>query len=119
MDPPFALVAHDPLLAVVAKIEVDLLAVETKTLLLVLPQAHLAQIFSIVLVGEVVLAGLVGLTDLVAAYVRIGLLLLLGGTLLGRGVALDELAHALLVLDLGLLCDAGGVHQTHNINIYS
>ena len=83
MHPPFALVAHDPLLAVVAKVEVDLLAVEAEALLLVLPHAELAQIFGIVLVGEVVLAGLVGLTDLVAADVRIRLLLLLGGVLLG------------------------------------
>ena len=115
MDPPFALVAHDPLLPVVAEVEVDLLAVEAEALLLVLPQTHLAQVLCVVLVGEVVLARFVRLTDLVAADVRIRLLLLLGGILLGGGVALYQLAHALLILYFCLFGDAGRVH--HDINM--
>jgi hypothetical protein len=50
VDPPLALVAHDPLLAVVAEVEVDLLAVEAVALLLVLPHACLAKTFNVVLV---------------------------------------------------------------------
>jgi hypothetical protein len=69
MHPSFTLVAHNPLLAVIGKVEVDLFAVETVELLFVLLQALTAEVLDIVLVVGVILGILVLRADLVAAYV--------------------------------------------------
>jgi hypothetical protein len=53
VHPPLALVAHDPLLAVVAEVEVDLLAVEAVGFLLVLLDAVRAEVLDVVVVGQV------------------------------------------------------------------
>lgn len=106
VHPALALVAHDPLLAVVAEVEVDLLAVEAEGLLLVLAQAVGTQPLDVIFVGEVVLAGLVGRTDLVAADVGAEPLLL-GRLVLAGGRARVGLARRLLVVLLDLLGNAG------------
>lgn len=40
MDPSLALVTHDPFLAVITEIEVDLLAIQTVTILFILPYTN-------------------------------------------------------------------------------
>lgn len=69
MHPSFALVAHNPLLAVIGKVEVDLFAVETVELFFVLLEALAAEVLDIVLVVGVILGILVLRTNLVTAYV--------------------------------------------------
>lgn len=112
VHPPFALVAHDPFLAVVAAIEVDLLAVQAEGLLLVLAEAVGTQALHVVLVGEVVLARLVGLADLVAADVGVGAalrpLLFWRFVLAGRRRRVGlRLARRLLVVLFDLFGNAG------------
>jgi hypothetical protein len=73
VHPLLTLVTHDPLLAIVAEVEVDLLAVEAIGLFLVLLDAVAAEVLDVVLAGQFEFGGFVGLADLVAADVRIAL----------------------------------------------
>lgn len=96
MHPPLALIAHDPLLAVVGKVEVDLLAVQAEGLFLILLDAVRAEILDVVLVGLVVLGQFVRFAYLIAAHIRVAFpplppLPSLALALLGRGVLTLEL----------------------------
>jgi len=73
VHPTLTLLALYPLFAVISALEVDLFAVETIELLLVLHQTLLTQILDIVLMSQVVLRCLVLATNLIAAHVQIGL----------------------------------------------
>lgn len=113
MYPSFTLITHDPLLAVVTEVEVDLLAIQAKGLFLVLTQAIRTQALHVVLMGEVVLAWLVGLADLVAADIGVGVgvglcsLLFRGFVLAGRrGRVVLGLTWGLFVVVLDLLGNA-------------
>lgn len=112
VDPSLAFVTHDPLLAIIAEIEVDLLAIQTEGLFFVLAETVSTQAFHVVLMGEVVLAGLVGLADLVAADVGVGVgfwSFLFGGFVLagGRGGVGFWLAWGFFVVVLDLFGNAG------------
>lgn len=86
MHPPFALVAHDPLLAVISRLEIDLLAVEAVQLFFVLLEALRTQVLNFVLILLVELCIFVGRTYLVAADVAVT-----GLELFGRWLALGRL----------------------------
>lgn len=75
MHPSLTLITHDPFLAIIAEIEVDLFAIKAKGLFFVLTEAIRAEAFHVVLVGKVVFGLLIGLADFVAADVgvRVGL----------------------------------------------
>jgi hypothetical protein len=73
VNPPLALVTHNPLLTIISRLEVNLFAVKTVQLLFVLFQTYLTQTFHIVLVGEIVLGRLISRTNLVTANVRVSL----------------------------------------------
>lgn len=71
MAPPFTLVAHDPFLAVVGELKIDLFAVKTIKFLLVLFQARSTQVFDVVLVVLIVFSVLVITADLVTTNIRV------------------------------------------------
>lgn len=70
VDPSLALVTHDPLFAIIGKVEIDLFTVYAIELFLVLLQALITQILHVVFIVSVVLGILILRADLIAAYVR-------------------------------------------------
>ena len=67
MHPSFTLVTHNPLLAIISGLEIDLFAVEAVELLFVLFDALRTQILNIVLIVLIVLCMLIGRAYLITA----------------------------------------------------